>query len=298
MTPDSTESARDDAQTRPADSADARHAWLLVQQQQLLDAMTRVRRTQGVEAIHATRVAARRIRAALSAWRDDCHPLLMAELWFELRNLGRLLAPVREADVRRQLVAALLRSPPPELGHAVALTVAGLDQARAAARQVLRHALRHARWRRCIECIQAMIADERLLAVARPTDTLAAEGDDLRNRIRKLRKQLARARPHHARLHALRIRAKALRYRAEAGSELGDTSLGEELKLLRQIQTALGDIHDGQQLTAWVNTAALDARVRELIRTRLAALTDRQRKQLAKLQPRRSRKSAPPATPG
>lgn len=291
MKPDPVKPAPDSAGTLQTDRAAACRQWLLKQQQALQEPLLRIRRTQGNEAIHAARVAARRMRSLLRAWQRECHPPLVAELRFELRNLGRLLAPVREADVRRQLVASLLRSPPTDLKHATALIMASLDQARAAMRHTLRHEFRAARCGRLLERIQFLTGDERLFDIARPGDTFAADADKLRKRVRKLRRQLSKVRQNHARLHVLRIRAKALRYRAEAVSELGTIELTDELKFLRKCQSLLGDMHDLRLLETWCDETSLDERLRQLMMARLELLSCRHQEGLSKLRAIRWRSS-------
>lgn len=260
-----------------------RRRWLERQDQALQDAARHLARTPGVAAVHATRVAARRLRAVLSAWRPHLHPVLAAELNFELRNLGRQLAGVREADVMRQLAAQLLARSDATLVPARNALLATLDRRRAGARQQFRQARRQPAWGGRLQRLHALLTDERLVGLARPGESLTIEMDTLQQQLRKLTKALARKQLDLADLHRLRIRGKKLRYRAEMLTDSATGDLQNELRWLRRTQSVLGDIHDRALLQARLSELTPSAELRREIERCCGELERRHAVQLAGL---------------
>ncbi len=220
-------------------------------------------------AIHAVRVAARRLRTVLKAWRKEIHPLRYAQLRFELRDIGRLLAPTREADVRRRLIAKLLRAVPAELAQTANQLLIQLDQARAAERHTLRTEMHSERWHTALTHIQACINSDQLLAVPRITAGFAVELRRFDKDLHKLRKTCTKKRIRTSQLHTLRIRGKNKRYAAEALSELSGHDLTSSLKFLRRLQDLLGDLHDNLQIREWCKGNRIDPSLMALLEARL-----------------------------
>lgn len=246
-----------------------RHQWLQHQHRALQTAWLRVKKSQGMEAIHEVRVAARRLRTVLKAWRKEIHPLKYDELRFDLRNVGRLLAPAREADVRRRLTAKLLHPLPEELTQSANRLLARLDQSRADERHALRIRMHSERWNTTLAHIQACIDSDQLLAVPRANENPASDLIRFEKQLRKVHKSCARKRLPTPQLHALRIKGKRTRYVGEALAELSGQDLTASLKLLRQLQDVLGDLHDCLQIREWCRSQRIDPALMVLLETRL-----------------------------
>jgi CHAD domain-containing protein len=74
---------------------------------------TRVRNS-APDAVHQMRIAARRLRSALKAYREVLDRSRTEPLAMQLRDLGRALAPARDAEVLRERIDAGLAALPPE----------------------------------------------------------------------------------------------------------------------------------------------------------------------------------------
>lgn len=212
-----------------------------------------LKRRHGVAAIHEARVLARRLRALLGVWRKECQPLLHAQLQFDLRDFGRALAASREADVRRQLFTALVRSIHGSDEPAVQQLLADLDQVRAAARQHLRSQLRDEIWGQRMERIHSLLNNPGLWAIPGSNDDHSADARQFAKQLRRLNQELNRKNPSIKQLHALRIAVKTTRYFAEALHELGAPPAESQRQALRQLQNLSGELHDSWQLDQWLD---------------------------------------------
>lgn len=220
--------------------------------------------------MHDTRVAARRFRALLRGLESRLNPVLATQLEFELRAIGRTLAPLRDADVRRASVAGtlrgLLRSDPVfalQCRDFVASFLASLDGARLQERRDLRSALRSDSWAGRLERIRRFLRDEALVLPGRESlaETLAPE---IERRWRRLHRRMQGNPQSIRRLHRLRIGAREVRYLIEECVPAPERNGLASLELARRVQNALGDLHDLVQLRAWADTADVASALREV----------------------------------
>lgn len=206
--------------------------------------------TGGPEAVHRVRVAARRLRSALATYRPLLQPHSTDHLRDELRWLGRLLAPARDAYVQRHQVEGLLREEPPELVSRAAVRVvteelgSRYDAGRAAAAA----GLAGKRFGRMMRALEALACDPPLAAghapVDRPQLWVLVERDWHRLRVRA--EGAARSGPsdRDRALHGVRKAAKRLRYAAESTApELGEPALRLAARA-REVQDVLGEHQD------------------------------------------------------
>ncbi len=235
-------------QGRRASAGSVVFAYLATAAERLSAEDLRVRRGEP-DAVHQLRIASRRLRSALQAYR----PLLDRErtepLVDALRDLGRELAPARDAEVLHERISAGLRSLPPEL-------LLGPVQA-----QVTRHFARFEAEARA--AVLTALDGEAYEALRRGLDELV-EGPPLTRRAeRPARKELPALLARTTRrledavtvatdpaivaparglaVHAARKAGKRLRYATEAARPVLGKSRAKGLK---KLQTALGEYQD------------------------------------------------------
>jgi CHAD domain-containing protein len=188
-----------------------------------------------VTAVHQSRVATRRIKAALELLRSA--PL--ERFARSTRDVRRLLGPLRDADVMIQHLNEL--DPSSECAAGMAFVHDLLDLEKRRGREKLQRTLDHAR-------AQAMLAS---WATLRPEVDLAARRSGARvdEQLGSLLQTFSAgagkvARRVHVDVHQVRIDGKALRYTLEI-AELGGLRVAPDLaKAFKQMQEHLGLWHD------------------------------------------------------
>ena len=198
-----------------------------------------VLRGDDAEAVHDMRVALRRLRVALSTFRD-CYPKKrLREVRRATRRIGRMLGAVRDADVHlAALQAALAAAGPCErtgLAHAIEALAAQRADALAAFAD---------------ESTQFDGAGLAGLITSEESRTdEALRGTAPRILAKRLQRLLDRAGAalesgHAAALHAMRIEGKHLRYNLEFFRGALAPSADEAIDLLADLQERLGTIAD------------------------------------------------------
>lgn len=198
----------------------------------------RVRRDEP-DAVHQLRVASRRMRSALQAFR----PLLDVErtepVVEALRELGRALAPARDAEVLRERILTGLADLPPELrlGHAEAFTTRHFARVEAEARAAVLTELDGPRYTALRGAIDALLDEPPLAKTARSRRGLDDGVKRARRRLRKAVEVAVEPGPEQeTAVHAARKAGKRLRYATEVA--------GTKDKRLKRLQTALGEHQD------------------------------------------------------
>lgn len=242
-----------------------RQKWLQSELLSLNSQLLKTKKNQGTLAVHQSRVSARKIRVLLHAWRSECHPVKYAELRFELRDLSRALQPGREADVRRQRIATILRHAPAALLQESRLQLAKLDQQRYLIRHQLRDTLHSPRWKRSLVLIAESLNSPELFALPNTTENLETESVVFNKQLDKLLKESARKKFAAQDLHDLRIKMKSMRYHGDALIDMQGLETPSGLKILHRLQSLLGDIHDDQQLSDWCRHADLNHSLRDFV---------------------------------
>jgi len=201
--------------------------------------------------VHRMRVAARRLRSALTTFADVFGPGEAERLRVELRWLGAALAGARDAQVQRERLIDLVEQQPVELvlGPVRERLVEQLGARVGQGRGDAQAALDGDRWERLRGELRAFVdsppwrasADEPGLRHA--TGLLRADLDRLRRRQRRAA-GAATGRERDAGLHDVRKAAKRLRYAAEAARPV----LGPRAEPLRRrakyLQEVLGEHQD------------------------------------------------------
>ncbi|HEX2073069.1 MAG TPA: CYTH and CHAD domain-containing protein [Geodermatophilus sp.] len=238
---------------RPADGAasagDAASAALADQFAALQQADLAVR-TGRPDGVHDLRVATRRLRAVLTAFRTALDPDRTRPVREELRWVARELSRVRDEEVALATLRDLVAAQPPEL--VLGPVAARLQQAALRAEQegaaAARAVLEGDRYLGLLDTLAELLADPPLTEGAgAPADAVLR--DALRRRGRRLRRRLAaldRAADadRGPALHAVRRAARQVRYTAELAEPLLGRRAGKLVRRAKKVQGALGERQD------------------------------------------------------
>lgn len=217
-----------------------------------------VRTTREPEPVHQARVAARRLRSDLSTLNDVLKRKPQRRMRSGLRDLGRRLGSLRDADV----MAGRLGESVSNLSHQ--------DQQEAGAyleridqeREVLRsRALVYINSSKCAaeidRLIEAMDESPVLKPHVRASRILPRLVARRWNRLERRVDRLG-SRPSDRKLHRVRIDAKRCRYAAELSAPVLGKDASRLADALADVQTALGDVHDAAVLETWLREASKD----------------------------------------
>lgn len=225
-------------------------------------------RADRAESVHRMRIAARRLRSALTS----NAPLLAAgstvPLREELRWLGTALSGARDAQVLRERLHRLLEDQPPELvmGPVRARLDLELGAAERHGRAQALEALDSERYYRLLDALDDVL---RAPPVRRTAETPAATALPrlLRRDAKRLRRAVRATRTargeaaRDAALHEARKKAKRLRYAAESAEPVLGGRAGELAAAAKRVQEALGEHQDTvvarQRLREYAVTAHL-----------------------------------------
>ncbi len=172
---------------------------------------------EDIEALHDMRVATRRLRAAMAAFRPFLSPRMLA-FRDEFGWIAAALGEVRDLDVQLDRMAEWRASFPPDRAHALDALEDVLHARRVAARKRMLLALDSRRYERLANRFAAALrhGPPRTFVPGR-APVLAVAPDLVEKRYRAVRKagdKISRSSPPEL-YHALRIDAKKLRYALE-----------------------------------------------------------------------------------
>lgn len=228
---------------------------------------SRVREDEA-DAVHKMRIAIRRLRAALAAYRKLLDPDVVAHLRGELRWLAGASAVARDAQVTRERLTELLVAEPAELiaGPVSERVEAKLEAALVAGRHEAVAALDSDRHARLLEALDALLADPPLTPRAsKPAKKV------LPRLVAKSGKRLARAvevaaavetADRDVALHEVRKGAKRLRYSAEVATPIRPKRAAKLARAAHQLQRILGEHHDSAVVRDLLLELTADARRR------------------------------------
>ena len=207
-----------------------------------------------IDAVHDMRVATRRLRAAIEAYRNAFPRSELQGTLREVKHLARALGARRDPDVALEQIDAIAGGLPPSALPGIAFFSDQLRAEQATANVELERAL-----------AQAVDGDlpaklTRLAEAARGRETTLDEHAKLvvARRRAKLEKRIRRAlrRPEPSALHDARIAAKRLRYVYEIARPCFPEEALIGIKHTRAIQDVLGEIHDCDVLSARARAGA------------------------------------------
>lgn len=211
-------------------------------------------RANAPDAVHQLRVAARRLRSIFASFRRHLDTELATQLAEELRWLGLVLSPVRDAEVLIERLdrafADLGALDPDAVAGARQLVMDELERRFGEARAAAEAEMRSDRYLALIDRLRLVVADGSLLGPDHEPPSRKALSRDLARARRRLDRRVdevedatGRAARHTA-LHDVRKAAKRLRYAAETlRPVLGDPAKGV-VKKMKPFQEVLGEALD------------------------------------------------------
>ncbi|SFL63526.1 CYTH and CHAD domain-containing protein [Geodermatophilus ruber] len=222
-------------------------------------------RTEQPEGVHDFRVACRRLRSILAAFR----PLLPREhtdpLREELRWVSGELSDARDGEVALEHLRALVAAQPEELvlGPVAARIQQAEVQEQRVAGEGTATALSGRRYLRLLDALDTLLADP-------PVTELAAEpaGPVVADAVRRSGKRLRRAihaaqeaegADRAARLHDVRKAAKRLRYTTEVAAPIVGGPAADLVTALKEVQDVLGGAQDTVVTRAWCRRLGIAA---------------------------------------
>lgn len=209
------------------------------------------------EALHGSRVSARRMHSQLRTFRPLFEEAWVNELRRELKWLVDVLGVPRDLDVTLER----LRMGPPLAGEAtprrLQTAIGALEEAREKAGAELLAALRSPRYLALLDRLVDVIHDPPLTdeAGAPAMDVLPPMVHKSWKRLRSRVDRLGPS-PSHRELHRIRIEAKKVRYAAEALIPVAGKPARAFAKRAVALQDALGDARDGVLVEAWLRNAS------------------------------------------
>jgi CHAD domain-containing protein len=219
-------------------------------------------RTDGPDGVHDLRVAARRLRSILAAFRAVLDRTATDPLRAELRWLGQQVSGARDGEVALGHLADLVARQPDEL--VLGPVAARIQQARIrdaeAGRTAAARALDDLRYLRLLDDLVALAASPPLLPAADASARRVLRAA-LRRSGRRLRRQVDTARddPTGSALHEVRKAAKRLRYTAEVAEPVLGGRARRVRKVAKRVQTVLGRRQDTAVTRRFCRTLGLAA---------------------------------------
>lgn len=207
------------------------------------------------DAVHQMRVAARRMRSVLQAFRRVLRRARTRALTDELRWLAGELAPARDTEVMHARLDELLVEVPDELvlGPVRAELAAAFARRAVLARERALAALDGARYLALLAALDDLAADPPLAgrALCDAADVLPGEVDRARRRVdaaMSAARGLAPGAVLDADLHEARKAAKRLRYASEAARPVLDEQARGRIRSMSALQERLG-VHQDTVVT-------------------------------------------------
>jgi CHAD domain-containing protein len=227
-------------------AGDVVRAALVAHTTSLQDADVMVRSDQH-DGVHQVRVACRRLRSVLAAFRPVVDRTATDHVRAELQWIGAQLAGARDAEVAVAHLRELVAAQPPEL--VLGPVAARLQQEDlrdgVASGDDARRTLASPRYLQALDALAELVADPPLtVRAAEPAEPVVAEvlahtGERLRKLV-----EVAEGADDPAALHDVRKAAKRLRYTAEVAEPVLGAPVTELIGTLKDVQQVLGDRQD------------------------------------------------------
>ena len=211
-----------------------------------------VRAAEDIEYVHRMRVASRRMRNALALFGDDLPHKHYAAWRSEMRRITRALGAARDTDVQIAWVQDFLGQDTDAVQRVgIERLLLRLRQQRARLQNKVVKALDRVEGKRIFaemsETLQELLVHARVYEVeSLPADLYRRANEAIRLRLEEfLAYEPHVAYPERAvELHQMRIAAKHLRYTLEVFDPLYERALRKPIKIVKEIQELLGEVHD------------------------------------------------------
>ncbi|MEW6356748.1 MAG: CHAD domain-containing protein [Planctomycetota bacterium] len=240
-----------------------------------------VRVGEEIEAVHDMRVATRRLRAALRAFRKPIGGELLEPHRVEMKWLGSALGQARDMDVWLEYLRAYLQDAPPDHREDIQTYLDAETTAREARRRDLIAALDSERFVRLREGFQKLLdTDLAACGAGKRIGPFAARS--IRKRMKKVLAydDVVESAPE-SELHRLRIAGKRLRYTCEFFADCFGKRVAKMIEMLRAMQDALGALHDTVVWRDRIGETKSEALVR--LKQRLTDEADRHRDEFLRI---------------
>lgn len=205
-------------------------------------------RRQG-DAVHATRVAIRRLRSTLHVFADLFDETRAKELSDELARFAGLLGHARDADIAGRRVEKLIDSAPDALDVSSARKhfVSSTASSKKAAQESIAAGMSGRRYRSLVALLEEWRVDPPYLdRASQPRKAAGRYVDKTTEKLHKRLRAATKKTGDRGDLHRARKVAKRLRYAAElAGPAMRDAGKAEQ-KEGRRWQQALGEVQDSR----------------------------------------------------
>ena len=205
----------------------------------------------GTDAIHAVRVAARRLRSTLTSYRTLLPSTEARRLTDELRWLGASLSPARDTQVMRDRLLGALADTPDDLvvGPVGERIRAVLDDDARLGQEGAAEALGSARYARLLGDLDALAqadppSDMRTRSAERAAQRALRADVRLARRALRAARPKARATDPDVALHEARKKAKRLHYAAESAAVVLGHPADELAEAAHGVQDLLGEHQD------------------------------------------------------
>jgi len=219
------------------------------------------------EAIHQTRVAARRLRSDLNTFKALLDPLWVAHARSDLKWVGDALGLVRDADVLREHLGQPGSSTTEEPNGASSLHH-GLREQRLEGTETLTRVLESERYLVLLDKLNAAAEWPPFFSSRRQSRHDLVNGrasktlpKTVERPLRKMNKEAQRAgeKPTNRQLHKIRVRAKQIRYAAEVATPVIGKPAIHLARAAESLQTVLGEHHDAVVAEEWLRKRARGA---------------------------------------
>lgn len=224
---------------------------------QRLEALTKeiegTREAKDIEYLHRMRVASRRLRAALSLFKRHCFPKAKVKAWRkEIRNITKALGDARDRDVQIDFLERWENEHQEQKYQpGIERLLLRLRQDRKRLQAPLLQAINHFENSGVISDIQKtlrkMLAHTHLRKVEEWTPEVFNHAFvHINQRLEEILiyEPFVDNPECHQEHHLMRISAKRLRYTLEIFDPVFNNDLKPYIKQIKQIQSALGEIHD------------------------------------------------------
>jgi CHAD domain-containing protein len=233
------------------------------------------------EKVHRTRVAIRRMLAALHAMKHLLAQSLRKHCLSALHQFAVDLEDSREADIRALSVKELIKKCRNMYAAEARRLQALANAQRRQSRQELRKLAATAAWRRRLAQLER---NSSAAMITEPSETsLLTIREVLEHDQRRLRRALRHIDQRPRELHRLRLRIKETRYLEEDFGSFLSMSPDRELKSLRQLQNRLGEFHDNWRLKKWLRAQTSCPRIADKLRRMVSADQIRLHKAITRL---------------
>ena len=208
-----------------------------------------VLRNEDIEAVHRMRVASRRLRAALTAFRSAL-PEEDLKRWREaVKGITALLGEARDLDVQIEFLDRFRRKVKKEQERGIEQLLASKREARLRLQPELAASLGRLKREGALGPLRSFLQAE--LQEGRSTDLAKMEARVMASRRTAKRVKALLELQWCVRLpeeilahHQMRIAAKRLRYTLETFQPAYDGAFGKPIAKVRKLQDLLGDMHD------------------------------------------------------